>query len=580
MNDAVDPVYEGIAAFAAELVRGGVTDVVISPGSRSTPLAVSLHAQPALRTWVQIDERSGGFFALGLGRASGVPAVLVCTSGTAAANYLPAVVEAHHGGVPLIACTADRPPELRDWGAGQTIDQVNIYGGATRWATDLPVAGEVGTDHFRVAAMRAVSAATGADPGPVHLNWPLREPLEPLGDVPVTTAEPDEGRAESRPARHAEKSPVSGLSRHERGVIIIGPPAGTGLPAERAVARETCRFAAQVGWPIIGEPLTHVRGVDSVGSVVVAAADRLLSDPDFSSAMAPDVVIRIGRSPTTKPVRLWVERHRPERVVLIDPSEHWNDASFAVTDHVRLEPESVLTSPDTIRATSPWLEAWRTAESRAQAAITSVVDDGPLLSAAVTRTLVGSLAPQSVLMVSNSMPVRELDTFSGGGVAPIVVGNRGASGIDGINSTALGLAAARPDRSAALLTGDLALLHDLGGLLAAARLDLHLTVVCVHKAGGGIFAMLPIAERGADGDFQTLFRTPAGLDLTGLDGLGGIRARTLESAAELAEAIHDTMAARAAGVDLLIVRVDADADLAQHRAVSAAVSAALAGAGP
>ena len=273
MNDIVDPVYEGIATFAAELVRGGVTEVVISPGSRSTPLAVTLHAQPALRTWIQIDERSAGFFALGLGRATGVPALLVCTSGTAAANYLPAVVEAHHAGVPLIACTADRPPELRDWGAGQTIDQVKIYGGATRWAADLPVASEVGSDHFRVAAMRALSAATGADPGPVHLNWPLREPLEPVADVSVESAERGDGVSESWWRQHREQNPIHGLSDHERGVIVVGPPTGAGLSAERAVSEGIHPFAAQVGWPIIGEPLTHVRGIGTSGSLVVAARE-------------------------------------------------------------------------------------------------------------------------------------------------------------------------------------------------------------------------------------------------------------------------------------------------------------------
>ena len=576
MNDINDLVYDGIAAFAAELVRSGVTDVVISPGSRSTPLAVTLHAHPALRTWIQLDERCGGFFALGLGRATGVPAVLVCTSGTAASNYLPAVVEAHHGGVPLIACTADRPPELRDWGAGQTIDQVGIYGGATRWAADLPVAGEVGIDHFRVAAMRAVSAATGANPGPVHLNWPLREPLEPASDVPVESAERGDDAAETWNRQHLEHNPIRGLSGRERGVVIVGPPTGTGLSAECALADGIHRFAAAVSWPIIGEPMTHLRRDDAHGSLVVAAADGLLSDVDFATAMAPDVVIRIGRSPTTKPVRLWLEQHRPGRVVLIDPSEHWNDASLTVTDHLRIEPEMVLTSVKSTRVSSSWLETWRSAEARAQAAIASVVDDGPLLSAAVTRTLVRSLPAQSVLMVSNSMPVRDLDTFSGGSLAPIVVGNRGASGIDGINSTALGLAAAQPDRSAALFTGDLALLHDLGGLLAAARLDLHLTVVCVDNDGGAIFSMLPIAGRGADVDFEALFRTPHGLELVGLDGFGGIRARSCTSATDLGDAIRDTMAVRAPGVDLLIVPVDPGADLAQHRAVSAAVSASLA----
>jgi 2-succinyl-5-enolpyruvyl-6-hydroxy-3-cyclohexene-1-carboxylate synthase len=208
--------------------------------------------------------------------------------------------------------------------------------------------------------------------------------------------------------------------------------------------------------------------------------------------------------------------------------------------------------------------------------ISQTVDGGPLLSAAVARILLGALSPESLLMVSNSMPVRELDTFSGPELGPVVVGNRGASGIDGVNSTALGLAAARPDRSAALFTGDLALLHDLGGLLAAARLGLHLTIVCVDNNGGGIFSMLPIARRGGEVDFEQLFLTPPGIELTDLDGLGGIRARTVESGSDLADAITTTMSTRSPGVDLLVVPVDGDADVAQHRAVAAAVSAELA----
>jgi 2-succinyl-5-enolpyruvyl-6-hydroxy-3-cyclohexene-1-carboxylate synthase len=570
-----DPVYENVAAFAAQLVRDGVEDVVVTPGSRSTPLALGLHAQPALRTWIQLDERSAGFFALGLGRAAGVPAVLVCTSGTAVANYLPAMVEAHHAGVPLIACSADRPPELRDFGAGQTIDQVKIFGPVTRWAADLPVAGEVGSDHFRVAAMRAVSAATDGDPGPVHLNWPLREPLEPTGSVRVEAARPVLAAVRDAAPLPDVTDHLADLVTRERGVIVVGPPPGVGLDAELARAEAIDRFAVAVGWPVIGEPLTHARGPGSRRSVVVTTADRLLASGDFAKRMEPEVVVRIGRSPTTKPVRLWLEQHRPERVVLIDPAGHWNEASFTITDHLALEPDIALGGIRSGPRSSGWLESWRTAEARALQAIAEVIDGGPLLSGAVCRILLASLPSGSRLMASNSMPVRELDTFSGPDVAPVVVGNRGASGIDGVGSTALGLAAAHPDRSAALFTGDLALLHDLGGLLAAARLGLHLSVVCIDNDGGGIFAMLPVAGRIPSDDFETLFRTAPQLDLGDLDGLGGIRVRRIEVASELARTIAETMDAREPGVDLMVVPVDRDSDLAQHRAVTDAVAAAV-----
>ena len=576
MNDISDLVYDGIAAFAAELVRGGVTEVVISPGSRSTPLAVTLHAHPGLRTWIQLDERSGGFFALGLGRATGVPAVLVCTSGTAAANYLPAVVEAHHGGVPLIACTADRPPELRDRGAGQTIDQVSIYGRATRWAADLPVAGEIGIDHFRVAAMRAVSAATGADPGPVHLNWPLREPLEPTSGVPVVSAERRDDAADTGDRQPVEHNPIYGLSGRERGVVIVGPPTGTGLSAECTLADQIHRFAAAVGWPVIGEAMTHLRRDDTRGSLVGGGCRPASIRPRLRHRHGSR-----GRDPHRP-----IADHQAGSTLAgaAPPRQGGADRSFRALERRQLHPDR----PSAPRAgNGPHLgridPACRARGSRhGDRPRPALRPPSPAWSTmgrssppAVTRTLVRSLPTQSVLMVSNSMPVRDMDTFSGGDLAPIVVGNRGASGIDGINSTALGLAAAQPDRSAALFTGDLALLHDLGGLLAAVRLDLHLTVVCIDNDGGAIFSMLPIADRGADVDFETLFRTPHGLELVGLDGFGGVRARLCTSATDLADAIRDTMTVRAPGVDMLIVPVDPGADLAQHRAVSAAVSASI-----
>jgi 2-succinyl-5-enolpyruvyl-6-hydroxy-3-cyclohexene-1-carboxylate synthase len=380
------------------------------------------------------------------------------------------------------------------------------------------------------------------------------------------------------PDRRTDAGPaaLSDLFEHERGVIVVGPPSGVGTAREQERAEAIGRFAVAAAWPVIGEPLTHVRRADMGGALVVTAADLLLGDGGFSQEVVPEVVVRIGRAPTTKPVRLWLERHRPGRVVHVDSTQHWSDAGFTLTDHVSLDPARALAGGGPARSSSGWLDRWREAEELARAVISRTVDGGPLLSASVARILLGALSPQSLLMVSNSMPVRELDTFSGPELGPVVVGNRGASGIDGVNSTALGLAAARPDRSAALFTGDLALLHDLGGLLAAARLGLHLTIVCVDNHGGGIFSMLPIARRSAEVDFEQLFLTPPGIELTDLDGLGGIRARTVESGSDLADATAATMSTSSPGVDLLVVPVDGDADVAQHRAVAAAVSAELA----
>ena len=608
---ATDLVYDTVASFAAGLVEHGVTDVVISPGSRSTALALTLHAQPKLRTWIQLDERSAGFFALGQARRTGRPSVLVCTSGTAAANYLPAIIEAHHAGVPMIVCTADRPPELRDWGSHQTIDQVKIYGATTRWAADLAVAGEWSPTQGQFVAHRAVVSATGINPGPVHLNWPLREPLEPLAAVPVVEpsvrrfstlgdgtlgapATPGEGNAPGEsnalgdgtlgaPATPGEGNAPGGstaladLQSHERGVIIVGPDAASGIEAQNEVVSAALKLSAATAWPVIGEPISGTRRArgDSVGTVI-ANADHILRHADIAAELAPDVVIRLGGTPTTKPLRLWLEAHRPEHMLLVDPANRWNDPSSIVTQHAAADPVAVLRAAGrVVRQGSTWCERWKELDRIAGRVISDEIKRGPLLSALVTSVLAEAVPAGTLLMASNSMPVRELDSFvTTEGPRIDFVGNRGASGIDGVTSTALGLAS-QYDGPVVLYIGDLALLHDLGALFGAARCGLHLTVVCVDNNGGGIFSSLPIASRGSEVDFETLFRTPHGLNLAGFDGVGGVRISEVSSASELAETLRSACESETPGVDLLLIEVDPDTDLAQHRAITSAVKDAI-----
>lgn len=582
-----DPVYDVVAAFVARLASLGVTDAVISPGSRSTPLTLCFDAQPGINAWIQLDERSAGFFALGLGRATGRPAALVCTSGTAAANYLPAVVEASHAGVPMIVCTADRPPELRGWGSPQTIDQVGLYGTAARWSVDLPVPEEASPDAAIGWAGTAVELASGSEPGPVHLNWPLREPLEPRSRVPsppaVSVAPADAGGDREPPP---ELSQLAGIvAAHERGVVIAGPWPGGGLDRELRWASEARRFAAWAGWPVIGEPITQVRGGPHGGTgegrpaCVVASADHLLADETLAEALRPDAALLVGRTVTTKPVRLWLERTRPRHVVLVDPEDRWERAVFRLTDHVPAPVEALgsmtaRAAPAGRDSAGGWLETWARLDAAARDAVDAVVDGGPLLSARASRVLVGALPGGSVLVATNSMPVRDLDAFVFDSGSVLCSSNRGAAGIDGTSSTALGIAAADPSRTVALYTGDLALLHDLGGLAAAARLGLHLIAVCVDNGGGEIFSLLPVADRVPADDFERLFRTPHGLDLCGLDGFGGVRARRVAGAGELSEAIDAAAAARQPGVDLCIVDVSRDDDVAQRRAATAAAQRA------
>ncbi|MEQ8839901.1 MAG: 2-succinyl-5-enolpyruvyl-6-hydroxy-3-cyclohexene-1-carboxylic-acid synthase [Acidimicrobiales bacterium] len=591
MNPApVDPVYDVIAAFAAGLVEHGVTDVVVSPGSRSTPLSLTLHAQPALRTWIQIDERSAGFFAVGQAKMTGRPSVLVCTSGTAAANYLPAVVEANRAGVPLIVCTADRPPELRGWGAGQTIDQVGLFTTNTRWAADLPVAGEWSPAPARLVAHRAVDAATGARPGPVHLNWPLREPLEPIGGVPVVEAVPVSTVSVAAPAAGLEID--SRYAAAARVAVVVGPDAATSVDGQRTLVDAINRVAARHGWVVIGEPISGVRRSADHGAVRVAHADQLLKIDEIAQELRPDLVLRFGGSPTTKPVRQWLERHSAP-LVLVDEGRRWNDASFTLATHLGADPLAALAALDEALSASAdpaWAARWSALDTAAAGAVTAVVEGGALLSAAVTRTLADTLPAGTLVMTSNSMPVRDLDAFVPlTGPAIDFVGNRGASGIDGITSTALGLASAG-DAPVVLYTGDLALLHDLGALFGARRVGVHLTVVCVDNDGGGIFSLLPIAGRpgspaaegpgfggngfGAD-DFETLFRTRHGLDLAAFSGIGGVTVTRTSTAAELRTALVVATRSTEPGVDVVLVEVDRDADVAQRREIGAAVRAAV-----
>ncbi len=634
-----DAVYRTVAAFAARLAALGTTEAVISPGSRSTPLTLCFDAQPGMRSWIQLDERSAGFFALGMGRASGRPAVLVCTSGTAAANYLPAVVESFHAGIPMIVCTADRPAELRGWGSPQTIDQVGLYGTAVRWSIDLPTPDEAGPGTAAGWAETAVASASGRDPGPVHLNWPLREPLEPMPTLqePVahrsipsscaaqslepmpTLQEPVASSAETG-AGHADEhdetwnEPIGGsppaetgaghadehdgqapsaqlaqlagiVAECERGVVVAGPWPGGGLDRERRWAAAAERFAAWAGWPLVGEPVAHVRGRSHPGGnqersrCVVATADHLLADETLGEALRPDAAVLVGRTATTKPVRQWLERTRPRHVVLIDPEDRWKHAVFRLTGHVPASVKALSTvtsgaAPPGRGRDGDWLDTWAKLDRAARSAIGEAIDDRLLLSARAARVLAGALPADAVLVATNSLPVRDLDAFVFDTGSVTCCANRGAAGIDGSASTALGIAAADPSRVVALYTGDLALLHDLSGLAAAARLGLHLIVVCVDNDGGEIFSLLPVADRVPARDFERLFRTPHGLDLCGLDGFAGIRVRRVKTAAKLDSAVRAAAETPTPGVDLLVVAIDRDEDVAQRRALTAAAQQA------
>lgn len=577
-------VYEVIDGFFRALVDSGVEHVCVSPGSRSTPLCVTADQTEGLRTWVGLDERATSFFALGLAKASGRPVALVCTSGTAAANYLPAVVEAHYSGVPLLLLTADRPPELRDWGAGQTIEQVGLYGAYCRWAVDVPLpeAGPGGLRYATQLAARATNASLAPRPGPVHLNWPLREPLPPppgfferdgkggsLHPLPTTPMY-------SSPAPSADEASVVALTRlaegASRGVLCVGPRSpGGGSEKENEFAAALAAFATATGWPIFADPASGLRGNHQLeGAPLISAGDGILRAPGWTERMQPEVVLRFGETPVCKAQRLWIEAAEPEAVWWFGDEGSWGEPSHRATHVVRGDATPFLRGAverlNIARRSSNWCQAFEAAERTARSALASHLKDEQCLSgAAAAATVLACCADDGWIFASNSMSIRLLDLVQGPSTrGPRIVANRGASGIDGINSTAMGIAAARSEKTV-LLTGDLALLHDLSGLMMAKEEAIDLVIVVLDDDGGGIFSYLPIAAQGEQVSFEKLFGTPHGVEIERVAALFDLPYARVTTPGALAESIQQFQSA--SGVAIVHVPLDRDANTSAYRAL-------------
>jgi len=541
--------YRATGRFWAELAACGVADVVVSPGSRSTPLAVGARNQEGLRITVQLDERVAGFCALGMAKASGRPVALVCTSGTAAANYLPAVAEAHHSGVPLVVCTADRPPELRDTGAGQTIDQVKLYGGHVRWYAEMPCDLDHPDYFARLAVRAATMAAAGPDPGPVHLNWPFRKPLEPQGPVPRFPPTPGQPVAPVRPLADADVEALCRLGGR-RGLIVAGA-----LDVDDAGAAAIVAFAEAAGWPVVADAGSQLRGR---GPLVLDGAEGVLSRAD----LAPDVLVRLGGPSSNRAVIEFAGSCPASDRLLVDPRRRWEDPSFGWTAALPSDPASLLgaAAGQMAPADDAWALSWIDAAAAAWDRVEAVLGSGDLLEPLLAATLLRALPPEVSLYASSSMPVRDVTSFWPSDALPRrVLSNRGANGIDGVVSSALGAAQGLDQRVAALV-GDVALLHDIGGLLAASLSDADLTVVVPNNGGGGIFSLLPVADGGPEVHFEELFHTPHGVDLGELAGGLGIAYYRAEQADDLAEAVSS-----ATGVAVIEVPIDHAAAMKQRK---------------
>jgi 2-succinyl-5-enolpyruvyl-6-hydroxy-3-cyclohexene-1-carboxylate synthase len=596
----VDPTNANTAlasAFAEELARGGLRHAVVSPGSRSTPLALALWRAPEIEVTVIVDERSAAFFALGAAQASGAPVALLCTSGTAVANYHPAVIEADESGLPLVVLSADRPPELRGIGAGQTIDQIKVFGASVRWFCEVGThaADDGGLLHYRSVACRALAAARGeVRPGPVHLNLPWREPLAPVpveGAVTATDALALAGRdgrpltavtrIDLEPSAFLLEEMAGHIGDAIAGVIIAGRQLDPEL-------REPLAHLARVsGFPILAEPTSQLRTGPHDRSHVIAGYDLLLRDERFARSVVPDFVLRFGAMPTSKPLRAWLAASGASEIV-IDPFGGWNEPSNRAAAILRADPTELASGWAARLEKEPRgaPQIWLAAEEAAQAALTATLGaDGPagdggtaggtdagtasrISEPALHRALGRAHDDGDLVYTASSMPIRDQEAFLAAGDTDVLfLCNRGSNGIDGLVSSGIGAAHAS-GRPTTIVSGDLGLLHDIGGLAALRDVSTPVRVVVIDNGGGGIFHFLPQEQALSGEEFEALLGTPRGIDCARAAALFDLPHRRLES-------LDDLPGALAAGTGLIEVRTDRATNVELHQRLSARIHEAL-----
>ena len=525
------------ATFCATLVdewlHCGVRHAVVSPGSRSTPIALEIANRQEIEMHIFHDERSAAFAALGIAKASGVPAILVCSSGTAAVEFHPAVVEAHHSETPILICTADRPAELQGVGAPQTIDQQNLYGVAIRKFVNAEVANDSESHTWRHIARDLFATSLGDVQGPVHLNLRFREPLMgfatnlPPRDANDAVITKKVALPSSRSLRKLNKALES-----ENGLIIAGP--------ENYRVESIVRLAEALGWPIIADPRSGTRVPNKL---VVAGADAILRDEDFSKRLRPDVVLRFGTLPASKVVNSWLSGSGANQVVitttpsLTDPDRQCSLHIVSDIDELCAGLVSVHSKESIRNRSLSWLDKWIAAEDSAQKAINAALADEPgLTEPGVARAIYALVPEASHLVVSSSMPIRDVEWFGAPRNGLRVHANRGANGIDGVVSTAVGVALATRQPTT-LLIGDIALLHDVNGLINLASRKIDLRIVVIDNNGGGIFSFLPQAQALDEAKFEKIFGTPHDANIKMLAQAHQINTHELTNISDLAEVL-------------------------------------------
>nr|WP_309099583.1 2-succinyl-5-enolpyruvyl-6-hydroxy-3-cyclohexene-1-carboxylic-acid synthase [Fredinandcohnia onubensis] len=555
-----------VASFVDELVQVGVTEAIVSPGSRSTPMAILMAEHPDMNVTINIDERSSAFYALGVAKATKKPVAILCTSGTAAANYFPAIVEAYYSRVPLIVLTADRPHELRDVGAPQAIDQNQLYGNHAKWFVEmaLPEDSEQMLAYVRTMAGRAAGTAQSAPAGPVHLNFPFREPLTPnlgLDHLWGTSkmAKKNVNVVVGKPTMDEEQAQLISdvVSEKLKGIIVCGSHDHSEFGHAVANLAETLQF------PILADPLSQLRSGTHPKSYIVDGYDAFLRNEEFREAYKPDIIIRFGAMPVSKSLLQYIQKQKNTQQIVVDGDGGWRDPTLSATDMVycdEIEFCQAITKRIQKRSDNGWISSWIKINEIVKENINAVHQEETLFEGKVFTELQEILPNGSTLFVGNSMPIRDLDTFFTNNEKSIhTLGNRGANGIDGLVSTAMGISS--QNEHTVLVIGDLSFYHDLNGLLAAKHHHLNSTIVLINNDGGGIFSFLPQSQE--EKHFETLFGTPIGLDYEHVVKMYGGQFTSIENWAEFRKAISASLNGN--GLHVVEVKTNRQENVMIHR---------------
>ncbi|UFT98182.1 2-succinyl-5-enolpyruvyl-6-hydroxy-3-cyclohexene-1-carboxylic-acid synthase [Radiobacillus kanasensis] len=560
--DHTETLTRYVTSFVDELYHSGLRNVVISPGSRSTPLALTFAEHTDIKHWVNMDERSAAYFALGMAKQTKRPVALLCTSGTAAANYYPAIVEAHYSRVPLLVLTADRPHELRDVGAPQAIDQIDMFRNYVKWFHEmaLPEGTPAVLNYARSKASRAYAVALEGNAGPVHLNFPFREPLVP--DFTLFSLWQDRSEAYhvhsvgKKVLNEAQvESIVKRLSNYSNGLIVVGPQ------EDPELAEAVVTLAQKWKLPILADPLSQLRAGPHPKDVVIETYDSILKSEKVRAHLQPEFILRFGAMPVSKPYLLLLKEFSEIDYYVVEAHEGYREPAGKETTFIYSDPVALsleLTKKD-VSFKSEWLHKWVTSNEKTREILMKETTT-ELTEGHVVKYLIEAVPDSSTIYVGNSMPVRDLDSFlMSTSKSLTVLGNRGANGIDGITSSALGAAAS--GQKVTLLIGDISFYHDFNGLLVGKQYGIDITIVVINNNGGGIFSFLPQANQ-AD-HFEVLFGTPLDMsiqDMVALYDGNYVKPATWKEVQSAIEESHKTK-----GLSVIEIGTDRNENVIWHR---------------